>query len=869
MISLYVEFFSLTNLKENKYPVILSKFEEEYKYFKKLKNKILLFNLFNEPIVISEEKKEKNLILEIKRGKELKIFQFINLLINAGYKEYDKVYSEREFARRGYIIDVFFEESELPLRIELFGDFIEDLRFFDPVTQKSVEKKEVLYIYIPEKFKNFFSNLLKPLDFYYINERDFLDKKIDQLPKFKKFIDFIEFLKNKNKKIIYVADNTLRYSYLKKLINNIEFLKGNISESFEIPDEGKIIISERELYPSIKTSQKFTLPFREEEFFEINPGDTVIYEEEGICSIKGFKRIKSEEREIENIELIFQDNQKLYVPFWEIYKIERYFGKSKFTDYSKNLWAKNFLKTKIEIHEFAKKILTLTARRKVLKGISFKLDEEEEKILNEIILSFPYIETEDQKRAWEETKRDLESEKRMDRLIIGDSGFGKTEIALRALAMCALKGYQGLLLAPTTPLVLQHYRNFCERLKDFPLNIRMLSRLITKNEEREIIDGLREGKIDILISTHRALSEDVKFKKLGLLVIDEEQRFGVEHKEKLRLLREELDTLIISATPIPRTLALSIYNILDISRIRTPPKGRKETEIIITNYSLNKVREAIEKELERNGQVIYVRNRISPLKEIKSKINLIFPDVRCEILHGKMSKEEIEDILISFILGEIKILITTSILETGMDFENVNTLIIERPDLFGLSELYALKGRVGRRDRKSYVYLLLPHKLTERARERIKILKRYNYPGSGEKVALKDLEMRGPGEFFGKKQKGFIKKLGINFYIKLLEEEIKKLKGEKVIKIIPKIIPYTSLFFPSNMEDEDKLHISRSLFTAESEEEINLIIEEYKDRFGKPDKNMEKIFLLAKKFLEAKIKGKSKVKVFENLIFIE
>lgn len=868
-MSAYVEFFSLTNLKENKYPVIFSNSEDEYKYFKKGKDKLLLLDIYKEPFVINEEKSKKGVFFELKKGKELKTSEFVSLLINAGYEEYDKVYSEKEFARRGYIIDVFFKGSEFPLRIELFGDFIEDLRFFDPLTQKSIEKKEILYIYIPEKFSHFFSDLLKPTDFYCINEKDFLNKKIHKLPKFEKFSDFIEFLKNENKKIIYVADNTIRYSYLKKLLNNVDFLKGNISESFEIQEEGKIVISERKLYPALKTPKKFVLPLRETEFFEINPGDTVIYEEEGICSIKGFKVIKSEGKEIENIELIFKDNQKMYVPFWEIHKMERYFGKSKFTDYSKNSWAKNFLKAKIEIHDFAKKILTLTARRKVLKGISFKLDSESDEILNEIILTFPFTETDDQKRVWEETKRDLESDKRMDRLIIGDSGFGKTEIALRALLMCVLKGYQGLLLAPTTPLILQHYRNFCERLKDFPINVRMLSRLISKNEEREILEDLRGGKIDILISTHRALSDDVKFKKLGLLVIDEEQRFGVEHKEKLRLLREELDTLIISATPIPRTLALSIYNILDISRIRTPPKGRKETEIIIANYSLEKVKKAIEKELNRNGQIIYVRNRISPLKEIKSKITFLFPDVRSEILHGKMNKTEIEDILISFILGEIKILITTSILETGMDFENVNTLIIERPDLFGLSELYALKGRVGRRDKKSYVYLLLPHKLSERARERIKILKRYNYPGSGEKVALKDLEMRGPGEFFGKKQKGFIKKFGISFYIKLLDEEIKKLRGEKVNKIIPEVVPYTSLVFPPNMNDEDKLYLSRSLLTAESEDEINLIIEEYRDRFGKPDKNIEKIFLLAKKFLEGKIKGKRKVKVFEDLIFIE
>ncbi|MEN3046368.1 MAG: helicase-related protein, partial [Candidatus Hydrothermales bacterium] len=297
--------------------------------------------------------------------------------------------------------------------------------------------------------------------------------------------------------------------------------------------------------------------------------------------------------------------------------------------------------------------------------------------------------------------------------------------------------------------------------------------------------------------------------------------------------------------------------------------GRKEKEVLILNYSLSVIKDAIEGELKRGGQVLYIRNRISPLKEIKEKIKTLFPDVDCEILHAKKSKEEIENILVDFILGKIKILIATNILETGMDFDNVNTLIVERPDLFGLSDLYALKGRVGRRDKKSYVYLLLPSKLSEKAKERLKIIKRYNYPGAGEKVALKDLEMRGPGEFFGKKQKGFSKSLGISFYIKLLEEEIKKLKGEALPKKKVEIVPYSSLYFPSHLGDEDKIYLARSLFTAESVEEINYIIDEYKDRFGKPDDLTLKIFDLAFAFLKAKNENKSKIKVFKDYIHIE
>ncbi len=870
-MSEYIEYLALTNTEKGKYPVIFSINKDEYKFFKKGKNKILLWDPYEEPFVLNSTEKNKRCFLELKKGGNLNPNKLIKILIKSNYTEYDKVYSEKEFAKRGFIIDIFFEESAYPIRIEFFGDTIEEIRIFEPWSQRKIKIKDSLIVYLPSIHRKDFKDeeLLKPEDFHFIEEEKIEKKRISLLLKFKNFGEFIDFLKKGKKEIIYVAEDEIRFSYLKKIIPEIKFLKGVITGSFEIEEEKKIIISERDIYPGITRVRKFVLPFREESFFELNPGDTVIYEEEGICSLKGFKKIETNGREIEHIELVFKDNQKLYVPFWEISKIEKYFGKREFTDYSTKKWVNQFVRAKMEIHEFAKKILKLTARRKVMKGISFKLDNEEEEILNEIIASFPYTETEDQKKVWEEVKRDMESEKRMERLIIGDSGFGKTEIALRAASLCALKGYQALFICPTTPLALQHYKNFEERLRLFPLNVKMLSRLLTKKEEKEVLRELKEGRIDILIATHRALSPDVRFKNLGLLIIDEEQRFGVEHKEKIKFLREEIDYLSLSATPIPRTLALSIYGINDISRIRTPPPGRKESEIIIAPYSLQKIKEAIDKELKRNGQVIYVRNRIKPLEEIKKKIETIFPGIKCDILHGRMDKIQIENKLISFILGDTKILITTSILETGMDFENVNTLIIERPDMFGLSELYALKGRVGRRDKKSFVYILLPHKLSEKARERIRIIKRYNFPGSGEKVALKDLELRGPGEIFGKKQKGFIKNFGISMYIKMLEEEIKKLKGEKVLKKDVKIVSYTSLCLPGDMEEEDKIHFTRSLFSAETEEEIEQIIEEYRDRFGKPDRMVKKIFDLARVYLKTKREGKNMIKVFENVIYAE
>ncbi|MEN3046369.1 MAG: CarD family transcriptional regulator, partial [Candidatus Hydrothermales bacterium] len=384
----YVEYYALKNLENGKYPIILSENVEDYKFFKKGKERILLWNPQKEPFVLKSKEFKNTLFFELKPSVRVNRERLIEILIDSGYKEHEKAFSEGELARRGFILDIFFEEEDYPIRIEFFGDQIEEIRLFDPYSQRKIDTLKNIYLYIPKKYSNFLDNFVDIESFFFIKEKDFQNKKTIPLPKFKRLSEFVEFLKNQEMEIFYVAKESIRYSYLKKLIENLKFLKGEISKSFIIPEEGAIVISEREIYPAIETSKKFVLPFREECFFEISPGDTVIHEEEGICSIKGIKRIETEGKEIDYIELIFKDNQKLFIPFWEIYKVEKYFGKRTFTDFSTNKWVKEFVRAKIEIHEFAKKLLNLTARRKVLKGISFKLDEEEEKILNEIILSF-------------------------------------------------------------------------------------------------------------------------------------------------------------------------------------------------------------------------------------------------------------------------------------------------------------------------------------------------------------------------------------------------------------------------------------------------------------------------------------------------
>jgi transcription-repair coupling factor (superfamily II helicase) len=572
-------------------------------------------------------------------------------------------------------------------------------------------------------------------------------------------------------------------------------------------------------------------------------GEPVIHEDYGIGYLKEVKIFEMDNKKIDTFVIIFKENQKIYAPFYDIGKLERYSGqKVKITPLgSKNFFIKK-LKAKIYAYDFAKKILEVMAERKTSRK---NFNYEYKKEMDEIIISFPYEETEDQEKVWEEVKNDILSDKICDRLICGDVGFGKTEIALRVSSLVALNKKQVAILVPTTILAVQHEMNFKERLKNFNIRVESLTRLKQEEKQKEIVKGIENGEIDIIIGTHRILQEDIKFKDLGLLIIDDEHRFGIFQKEKIKFLKKDIDTIYLSATPIPRTLFLSINKIMDLSLLETPPPLKKEIETIITPYNIETIEKAINFELERGGQVIYIYNRIQRLKEIKEKIESIFPEAIVEIVHGRMEKENIEDIFINFMLGKIDILVSTSILEAGVDFPNANTLIVENPHLFGLAELHQIRGRVGRKDKKAYAYFLIPKNISENAKKRLKAIATYRHLGSGFKIALYDMKLRGAGKILDKKQHGIASSLGYNLFFKILDEEIKRIKGEKIYKEESKIVVESDIYIPREYIEDEEVIISiyKRLSESENLNEMKEIYYEIKDRFGEIPDELKKIFL--------------------------
>jgi transcription-repair coupling factor (superfamily II helicase) len=474
---------------------------------------------------------------------------------------------------------------------------------------------------------------------------------------------------------------------------------------------------------------------------------------------------------------------KLYVPVTEAHLISKYVGAGKMRPPLNTLGGKRWEKTKQQaeraVRDVAADLLAIQAKRATQPGHAFGPDTPWQR---EFESSFLYEETTDQVRAIEETKHDLEIPKPMDRLICGDVGFGKTEIAIRAAFKAVMGGKQVAILVPTTVLAQQHYNTFRERMADYPVRVELLSRFRTRKEQLKVVEQLAAGAVDIVIGTHRLVQSDVTFKDLGLVVIDEEQRFGVMHKEKFKLLRTHVDVLTLSATPIPRTLYLALTGARDMSTIQTPPQDRLPVETIVEHYDDRVIRDAIRRELERGGQVFFLHNRVTTIEVMRSKLQLLVPHARIVVGHGQMSGDELEEVMTKFVNGEADVLLSTTIIESGLDIPNANTLIIDRADRFGLSQLYQLRGRVGRYKHQAFAYLLLPRhaRLLTDVRKRMSAIKQYAQLGSGFKIAMRDLEIRGAGNLLGAQQSGHITAVGFELYCTLLKQSVAALKGEKV-----------------------------------------------------------------------------------------
>lgn len=640
--------------------------------------------------------------------------------------------------------------------------------------------------------------------------------------------------------------------------NGFSIFPISLSNGF-ISDEHKIFfINDNEIFgKKNKISRHFYTKRTDviDSFIDLKPGDYVVHISHGIGKFLGIERVESLGQMKDYISILYADDDKIFIPVEQLNFVQKYisqeFAKPKLDRIGSKSWSKTKERVRRSVEELAKELIKLYSFRLKQKGFKFLPDTKWQK---EFEARFPYEETEDQLMTLEEVKRDMESAKPMDRLICGDVGFGKTEIAIRAAFKSVMSGKQAVMLVPTTILAEQHYETFSERLQGYPINVEMLSRFRTKAEQKKITAKLKTGEIDIIIGTHRLLSADIEFKNPGLFIVDEEQRFGVRHKEKLKQVRKTLDSLSMTATPIPRTLHMSLSNIRNISLINTPPKDRQSVETYVTEFNEEILIDAMNRELSREGQIFFLYNRIKTIYTMKKYLEKLIPKARIIVAHGRMEENELEDVIHGFIHHEYDILLATTIIESGIDMPRVNTIFIDRSDKFGLSQLYQLRGRVGRSDRKAYAYLFYDPEiaLTEDAMKRLRVISEYTELGSGFKIAMKDLEIRGAGNLLGPEQSGDILAVGFQLYCKLLNEaiselapeeteELKKDKGEVSLEL-----QYSGYIPDSYISDQrQKMEFYKRIAGIIHIEEINEIKMSLKDRFSNIPDEVGALFQLA------------------------
>lgn len=637
-----------------------------------------------------------------------------------------------------------------------------------------------------------------------------------------------------------------------------KFLEGTLSDGWILSESGKPIvklITDSEIFgwerPQPRPRMKATHQPPEATFTDLNPGDWVVHVDYGVGRFSGLVRRTLDGTEREFLCVEYENGDQLFVPIHQADRLSRYIGPEGTTPQPSRLGSPEWAQTKQSVREavihVAQDLLELYAKREQAKGFAFKPDSSWQQ---ELEASFPYIETDDQLRAINEVKRDMEKSKPMDRLLCGDVGYGKTEVALRAAFKAVMDDKQVALLVPTTVLAQQHYETFKQRLSAYPLTVEMLSRFRTPKEQDAIVAKLARGEVDIVIGTHRLLTSDVVFKDLGLVIIDEEQRFGVTHKEHFKKLRTEVDVLTLTATPIPRTLYMALTGVRDISIINTPPAERLPIITHIGPYSPKLVKQAILREIERGGQVFFVHNRVTTIYSMKSHIESLVPDARIGIAHGQMDENELSQVMSRFSRGEIDVLLCTSIIESGLDIPNANTLIIDRGDTFGLAQLYQLRGRVGRGSQRAYAYFFKHRKKapTPEGQERLETIAENTQLGAGYSIAMRDLEMRGAGEMLGVRQSGYIASVGFHLYARMLSQAVQELKKsttgldsnvEKAFGLSAAYIPVSvdlplSVGLPADYVADTtlRLQLYRRMATLRDETELDALAEEFIDRFG-------------------------------------
>ena len=625
-----------------------------------------------------------------------------------------------------------------------------------------------------------------------------------------------------------------------------------LPSGFVLKDLEVVFISGNEIFNEKTRTSRLDNRFKEatilKSFEDLEPGDYVVHEYQGIGQFVGLETIETDGVHNDYLKISYWGNENLYVPLNQFQLVRKYLGKEgmvpRLSHLHSNDWENTKKKVKARINDLAERLMQLYIERSKVKGFAFQKDDEFQTRFQD---SFEHQLTNDQNRAINDIKKDMESVTPMDRLLCGDVGFGKTEIALRAAFKAINSGKQVAILCPTTLLVRQHYELCCKRFQGFDLNIGILSRLVPEREQKQYLSMLEDGRLHLIIGTHKLLSKNTHFKDLGLLIVDEEQRFGVEQKERIKEYKNNIDVLTLSATPIPRTLQISLLGVRAMSKIDTPPQERMPIQTYVAPFKLEVAKELIERELGRNGQVFFLHNNVSTLAQRANSIQKLIPDARIGIAHGKMERDEIEDVMLKFYNGEIDILVCTSIVENGIDVPNANMIIVEDSEKYGLSQLYQIKGRVGRSNRIAYAYLMYsPYKaLNEKAQKRLKALQDFSELGSGYKIAQRDLLIRGAGDILGPEQAGFIDSIGLDMYIKLLNESIKeKMEGAK-----PEVVsfnPNLSLdaYIPSSFaNDQEKIELYQEIMSAPSREALARIKNRTKDMYGKLPTEVDTLFI--------------------------
>ena len=872
---------------------------------------------------------------------EIKIQKLAEKLTNLGYSHEDMVEGKGQFSIRGGIVDVFSPEADNPYRIEFFGDSIDSMRLFDPITQTSIENLEKITItaasetsaesnptsvvsYFDKDALIFFNEPVQIAEraesyLWDINEtvktliereviseakesyiydysticaaltkrkfvalsallqssKDYKPKKTTSLTVGAHstytglndfFFEDLQGWLNKNYMVILPAGSESKVKKLQEGLKERNVTASIFKNEKDIAEKGKVYIAEGVLkkgfyYPNIKLcvisdeelfgrSVKKQKRFKKSDsasrinsFTDLKPGDYVVHKVHGIGRYAGLNTLTIEGFNKDFLKIEYSGDDVLYVSCDNLELIQKYIGKDGTLRLNK-MGGADFARQKSRVKEstkeLAEELIKLYSARQHQKGFAFSPDTSWQA---EFEARFPYDETDDQLTSIEEVKKDMESERPMDRLLCGDVGYGKTEIALRAAFKAVMDSKQVAYLAPTTVLTMQHYNTFVSRMKDYPVKIELLSRFKTASEQKKILKGLKNGEIDIIIGTHRLLGNDVEFHDLGLLVVDEEQRFGVKHKERIKEIKNNVDVLTLTATPIPRTLHMSMINIKDMSTLTAPPEDRHPVSTIVTEYNEGVLIDAIKKELARGGQVYYLNNKVNGLSTIARRLADALPDAKVRFAHGQMAENELEEIMMEMLEGDVDVLVCTTIIETGLDIPNVNTIIIDDADKLGLSQLYQLRGRVGRSNRRAFAYLFYKKDkaLKEEAVKRLGAIKEFTEFGSGFKIAMRDLEIRGAGNILGAEQHGHLNSVGYDMYCQILAETIGEMTGEPVKEEEPIVIdlPAHAHIPPSYIKSHTaRLEIYKKIAQISSEQDYLDISDEITDRFGDMPKSV-------------------------------